>query len=761
MKRVFQEKLFFAIFSIMVSALLYALISSNGFILGNDPAVHLTKAIEIYTGARITPSEVAWYPPLYRILLATFISFANAPFLEHAVFLMKLLTVFFDWLLVSAVYLLGRRLHGPECGIMASALLLLCFPFYEINFWGGYSSLLSIILLCILFFYLPSKNTNLQRAVLIFILAFSMILTHQFTTFIATIIIGLYFLISIVAFKASIKKSLVTAILGGSVAFLIWYLPVILPHINILFHHTFISQTQYLYLVWRVTYDVFYLNFGFVLFLSFAGLVSAFLICRRNNETAFYVLLLLGFIAPLLLTQSYKVGLMLPYDRFVYYMMPCASVLASSVICLFLRFAVFYVNMVGVTLKSCLTVLPTFFLVCLLLASRFPALPDKISEATGYYSYLDASGYMASQWLLKSFPQESAVVTTEKPGIFFGLMSKKHPFMETNPLVERSALAETVLNLAFELEHPLTLYRVFEVPMPYELDQYNILIHNVWKRVVFLYPEDTRVSYVVDGVQRLKLLSDLSKRIFWEKHDAKRVLCIQYAVDENFYLTQMVEMFNGSLPVKVTWVPACSDERFKEFSVLLSLRFDPNFVFNVTYVPGLFHWENPIGKALPFMIEGRNWTTYNFSPADLPKDPFVFRDPVNGVYCALMFDHIPHLASIGILSTGQVDAFRFNYSSKITLGVAFSYRLLTFSEESFRELLREFPPQNFENFFSMETETQFYYRDYLTLIKTSKIKFVIFERGKFRDALLNSGLLHLIYSTDNYVVCKVKDSLSG
>lgn len=750
-KGILQEKTFFIVFSMSVFTLFYMLISSNGFVLGNDPSVHLTKALEMSNGARIIPSELAWYPPLYRILLAVFITFTNASRLEHAVFLMKLLTAVFDWLLVLVVYLLGRRL-SPECGFMAFALLLLCFPFYEINFWGGYSSLLSIIFLYLTLLYLPSKNMNLQHAALIFILTFSSILTHQFTTFIAILIIGPYLLISFVAFKASIKKSLITAILGVSAAFLMWYLPVILPHINVLFEHTFISQRQYLYLVWRVTYDVFYLNFGWVLFLSFAGLVVAFHMCKRNDDVALYVLLLLGFIIPLMFTQSYRVGLMLPYDRFVYYLMPCAVVLASSVICLFVRFAVFSVKMTGVTLRSCLSVLLAILLIGILLASRFPTLPDKISEATSYYSYMDASGYRASQWLLNNFPCESAVVTTEKPGIFFGLMSQKKPFMEINPLVERSAIAETVLTLAFELEHPFTLYRVFEVPMPYELDQYSVSIHNLWRRVIFLYPEDTKVSYVVDGAQHSKLLSDLSKRIFWREDCNRNALCIQYTVDEDFYLTQMIEIVNGSIPFKVTWFFACGDEHFRELSILLSLHFDLNFAFNVTYIPGILQWENPLKKALPFMVEGRNWTTYNFSPADLPEDYVVFRDPVKGVYCALKFDDVPCLASIGVLSTGQIDAFRLNYSSKIVDEFAFSYRLLTFSEESFRE----FSLQNFKDLFNVQTGIPFYSRDYVTLIKTHKVKFLAFERCRFRNELINSGLLQLVYSTDNYVICKIK-----
>ncbi|MEM0385808.1 MAG: hypothetical protein QXH64_05065, partial [Nitrososphaeria archaeon] len=694
------------------------------------------------------------YPPLYRVLLAGFIMFMNITRLEHAVFMMKLLTVTFDWLLILTVYLLGRKLYGADCGIIASSLLLFCFPLYEINFWGGYPSMLSMIYLCLIFLYLASRNWDFPHALIIFILAFSIILTHQFTTFLAVIVLGLYSLIAFVAFKASIKKSLVVAIMGAFIAFIFWYAPVILPYLDLLIYHTFFSEKQYLYLVWRVTPDVFLLNFGFILLLALIGLAFAFLICKKIGEMAFYVLLSLGFVVPLIFTQSYLTGLMLPYDRFVYYLMPTAVVFAASVICLLVRFAFFVIRKSSKIINSCLKVIPVFILIGVLFASRFPFLPDKISEAVDYYSYMDARGYAASLWLKNNYLHESAVVTTEKPGIFFGLMSNKRVFMETNPVVERAALAETILNLAYELEHPLILYRIYEVSMPYELEQFNILIHNLWKRVLFLYSEDSLLSFTLDGKRYSRLLADLDRRIFWGDYNGRKILCIQYHVNDDFYLLQTVEMSDYSFPVKITWRSVYSSGQVSNLSILLSLHFDLHFIFNCTYAPGIFHWENPLSKASSFMIEGRNWTTFDFSPADLSDDYVVFYDSVNCVYCAIKFNEPPALGSIGVLSTGQVDALRLTYnSSKVTDGLTFSYVVLVFSEESFHEVNLD----NFKDFFDAKSEFHVKFRDYLTFIIENDVKFIIFESDKFRMELLNSGLLHLIYSTDGYVICKIKN----
>ncbi len=207
-------------------------------------------------------------------------------------------------------------------------------------------------------------------------------------------------------------------------------------------------------------------------------------------------------------------NILLPYDRFLYYLMPPVVVFAAAIICLLAKFAVYSNPSMGrKNLKFYLKAFLTISLVVLLVASRFPALTDKISEAKTYYSYMDLPSYKAGLWLKTHYPNKSTVIVTEKPGLFFGLVSGKFTIMETNPTVERATVAETVLNLAYEMENPVTLYRVFEARMPYELGQYNVLIHNVWKRTSFLYDEETSLSYFENGQKFSVYLSNLERKI--------------------------------------------------------------------------------------------------------------------------------------------------------------------------------------------------------------------------------------------------------
>ncbi|MGB9854580.1 MAG: hypothetical protein ACPLRY_07250 [Candidatus Bathyarchaeales archaeon] len=746
------KKIFLTVFSALTISLFYMLISSNGLILGNDPAVHLAKAYEMLETGTVSFSEITWYPPLYRILLAEYIVFTGATNIEQALLLIKMLTVTIDWLLVFSVYLLGARLLSEECGIIASFLMLLCFPLYEINFWGGYPSLLTVAYVCLLFFYLPSKKEGPAHKLIIFLIAFSMVLTHQFATFLVSIILVLYALFLLI-FRRSFNRLLAIAIVGALAAFLLWYVPIIMPYLDVLIFHVFFRERQYLYSVKYVSLDAFLLNFGFIILFSFFGIILTFYECRKRKELDFFMLLCLGLFVPLLFTQSYLLNLMLPYDRFVYYLMPPAVVFAAAIIYLLAKFAVYHnVSLGRKNLKFYLKAGFTISLIFLLLASRFPVLTGKISEAAAYYSYMDLPGYKASLWLKTHYPSESTVIVTEKPGLFFGLFSSKFTIMETNPTVERATVAETVLNLAYEMENPITLFRVFEARMPYELDQYNVLIHNVWKRASFLYDEETSLSYFENGQKFSVNLSDLERKIFWVTENNCKKLQIQYSLKDKFELTENVEMKSDRLPATVDWVfnPLCRE--IEDLCINISIHFDLSLLFEKAYVPGMLDWESPWDKP-SFAEENGKWALVYFYPKNLTENYVAIYDLANRTFYAVKFADLPSMGSVGVLASKQIDALRLRYDfERVNRTVSFAYSVLNLSEESFQSL----SISDFEELFDLKGNFTVQFRDYLTYSEEYGIDFLVFEAKTFRSELLNARVLQLIYSNDEYVICKIR-----
>lgn len=759
MRRESRGKIFVISFSVLIASTFYMLLSSNGLILGNDPAVHLLKAYEMIETGTVSFSEITWYPPLYRILLAECIIFTGASNFESALFVMKILTVTFDWLLIFSVYLIGTRLINEDSGVIASSLMLLCFPLYEINFWGGYPSLLSIAYMYLLFLYLSPKKEGGSYKVIAFITAFSLVLTHHFATFLTITILIFYALTSFLLFRRSFTRTFIVAFLGVLAAFLLWYVPVILPYLNILITHIFFGQRAYLYLTWRVTLDVFLMSFGFIFLFAFLGVPLTFYNSREKSKLELYTLMCLSFLIPLFLSQSYFFGVLLPYDRFVYYLMPSAVIFAAILISLMVKFAASYVvNVNWKIFKNGLKAVLLISFVSLLFASRFPVLTGKVYEAIGYYSYLDPQSYDAGFWLKTAYPYEANILIAEKPGSFFEIVSGKSAIIEFSPLVQREVVAETVLNLAYEMEHPFTLLRVYEMRMPYELEQYNVLIHNVWNRAAFLFDEETVLSYTKDGKEFSAKIPDLERKILWTQEKGNRKLQIQYTSKNEFILIENVEAKNAKIPFYINWTlkPLCAE--IKNASFHLSIHFDLYRSFERAYVPEILNWESPWNK--PSYIEGdREWALVDFNPETLSENYVAFQDPTNGVFYAFQFEDHPNWGSIGVLSTKQIDALRLRYDlGDVNKEVSLTYSFAAFSEESYNVNLDEF-----DEVFNLEMGGNFtvQYRDYLTCAKEMAIQFLIFDKEKFRNEFLNSNFLQLVYSNDLYVICKVKGDNSG
>ncbi len=755
MQREKCTKIFLALLSTFTAFIFYILLSSNGVILGNDPAVHMSKAYEILELGKVSFSEIAWYPPLYRILLAEYMVFTGASDFESVLLLMKFLTIAFDWLLVFSVYLLGMRLVNKDVGIIASSLILLCFPFYEINFWGGYPSLLSIVYMCLLLFYLPTKREDFASKLIAFIFAFCLVLTHHFATFLAIAVLTFYALIIFLVFRRSLKLTFIAAGLGVLAAFILWYVPIILPYINVFISHTFFDIRAYLNLTWRVSFDVFIMSFGFIIIFTFLGILSTFYVSKRKEELEFYTLLCLSFLIPLFFSQSYLFGILLPYDRFVYYLMPPAVVFAAVVTYSVVKYAVSYVANVDWKIpKYRLKAIIIASAVILLFASRLPILTGKVCEAVDYYSYLNPQSYNAGVWLKNAYHYEAKLVVSEKPGLFFEIVSGKYAIMETSPIVQREPAAEVMLTMAYEVEHPLTLFRVYEVPMPYERDQYNVLIDDIWRRAAFLFDEETSVSYTRDGKPFSIKISDLERRIFWKIENGCKKLQIQYFLKDEFFLTESVEARNNKIPMFVSWIFAPLRNGIENLKFNLSIHFDLYRSFERAYIPGILNWESPWNK--PSFVEGnRKWALVDFNPKFLSKNYVAVYDPLNGIFYAFRFEDYPEWGSIGVLSTNQIDALRLMYSlNNADENISLSYSIVAFSEESFQKI--DF--NSFGEVFALNITNNFIvqYRDYCTCAREEGINFLVFDKEKFRNEFLNNGFLQLVYSNDRYIICKKK-----
>ena len=468
----------------------------------------------------------------------------------------------------------------------------------------------------------------------------------------------------------------------------------------------------------------------------------------------------LSFLVPFVLAESYLFGLYLPFQWFIYYLMPPMAILAAVSI----GFAAdkvsdFYLKHQKSWKKLRLRAVAVSLVVlmCLLLVFRFGTVYGKIMEGSVYYSTSDIKAYDAGVWLSNNFPDNTTVVVTEVPGFWFRLFSGKTVIAETDPIIERNLVAVSVLELAYELEHPLTLIRAYDMTKGDISDENYVSINDVWYRVSYTAGDGDSISYRVNGVDKTELkLSGFNRETVFEDESSPKKLIIRYFNDD-VSITQTILVQNDMYPISVTWTVSPISSEISNVALYVTNFFDLQFSLTEAYVPGVLDWENPWEH--PSNAVGDEWAVVNFSRSSLTDDYLGFYDATKEVAFALKFEELPEWGNVGVLGSMQIDAVRFQYNyDKIGINktASFTYQVLTFWKTDFPQMqnlsdlksLFDFRPAS-----TFEVKTSDFH-DYIT---EKDIGFIVYDKNQLDTKLIRARILELVYSNDRYVIFKVRN----
>jgi hypothetical protein len=258
--------------------------------------------------------------PGYHIFAALIISTTGMP----SFFAQSIIASLFSAFAVLAVFLVTRTIWNESVGVIASIFVTVSRFDIEMLAWGGYPNLTAMFLIPLIF-YLFLERKKMASApffVLVSILVASLVLAHSLSSAIFVCIIGLTLGVVFIfpkLFDESRKK--------------IFYrgLPIL---VGILIVSPYLTNAIPLYLNESATFagatailDTL-LNDRFVplniFFALFACILPLFLISKKyygRLSSLPVFLLVVWFLVPLLLTQSYLVGLYVDYLRFLYFLM--------------------------------------------------------------------------------------------------------------------------------------------------------------------------------------------------------------------------------------------------------------------------------------------------------------------------------------------------------------------------------------------------------------------------------------------------------
>ncbi len=373
-----------------------------------------------------------------------------------------------------------------------------------------------------------------------------------------------------------------------------------------------------------------------------------------------------------------------------------------------------------------------------------------------YYSTSDIKAYDAGTWLRNNYPDETTVVVTEVPGFWFRLYSGKTIIAETDPIIERNAIAAAVLELAYELEHPLTLVRAYDMTKGAVADENYVSINDVWYKVSYSAADGNQISYRANGVYKENVsLSNFTRESVFEDQSSPKKVTFRYFNDE-VSITQTILVQNDMYPINVAWSLSPIATEITDVALYVSTFFDLQFSFTEAYIPGLLDWQNPWENYSSF--KENEWAVVDFSRSTLTGSCLSFYDATEEVVFALNFQELPDWGNVGALANMQIDAVRFQYNfDKVDINqiASFTYQYTTFSKTSFPEMpnltdlmsLFDFKPAS-----TFELKS----RDYHKYIEDENIGFIVYDKNQLDTKIVRCKLLELVYSNDRYIIFKIK-----
>jgi hypothetical protein len=757
------EIAFITIFSVLIFAIFYTVVSMNGVVLGNDPAVHLEKAQIFLNTGKIPLANLGWTPPLYEIVLAMFISLTGATNIGQLIFLVKFLATLVDWLLFFSVYLIASKFFSKRVGMIASVLLLMCFPIYEANQFGGYTTVLALAFILLVFLYTPLAIERFGYLVVTFFVAFGVVLSHQLAAFLAVFIMPPVLIFMLIKGKGAYLKVVIALILGGGIAFFLYYFQAMIGYLDLVIEYVFFAVKTYAYQIPAASFNSFINNFGFILFFALAGMFVSYFVLKKQKKMIFYLTLMLSFFVPFFFAESYLFGFYMPFGWFIYYLTPVMAILAAvSIVFLAEKSSAFYIKNRQMFRKNWLkmTTVAIIILVSVMLVYRSDIVYGKIMEASVYYSTTDVKAYDAGVWLNANYPGNTTVVATETPGFWFQEFSGKNVIAQTDPTVQRNEIAESVLSLSYEIEQPQTLMRAYEAGGDIAEETY-ISIDQVWNRVSYFSESGDFLSYTVNGTDYKQIpLENLTKQTVFDEQSSPKKIELTYS-NEYVALTKTTVVENTSYPVNVSWTLTPLKSEIFNATLYLSTFFDLKYDFDKAQIPGLLDWVNPwdAPASIRNIHETGNialdWAVANFSGSDLKDNYLGLYDEKDAVAFAFKFNDLPDWGNIGALGNRQIDAVRFQYQFNdlnVNQSDSRSYQVLTMSKNTFPTL----QPDALQGLFNLKTaEFTVSARDYTDYIKENNIGFIVYDRNHLDTKMIHSKLLQLIYSNDRYVIFKI------
>jgi len=735
--------------------------STDGILPGNDPAVHLGKAKMIVMDKRVSYSEVAWYPPLFHTIVAMLQIFAGTLDAIAAAFILKMLIATLNVLILLSTYLLSRKLFGRGVAVASAVFTILSVPLFEMIFWGGYANFLGLAYIAFIF-YIMNKNFRVPvKILLLFLGTFTLVLSHQLSTFVFVLMFVPAFLVSTIGSK---RKTLVflAVIVGGGLALLAWYARMLIEYADIIIEHVFFAMEENIYQIPLVGFDALIKNLWISLFLALAGIPLTFILVKKKKALKSSMLIIFWLAVPFLLSQLFVFGIYLPYNRFIYFFATPIAILAGVTVYSTAKLLVFIESKVipKITKKSNILNAAKIFtvvmlVVYLLFVQAFVFL-QRVETYPQFYERASIPSYNSGLWVKQHSVPDGKVVTTRSPGSWFYIFSDHVTIQETDPLYSRNAVAEAVLYSFYEMENSLTLTREFDPVSPSAGQSVYVSVHNIWTEVLSIPNKDVKFIYVDPLGEWVAIpLSETVENIYWTQNSSDEAQLVSEYTHELFTVEKVVTFSSNSSVINVEWRIE-AHKKLASTKLAVTNYLEPTLDFKEALVPGVLEWQNPWDNA-SYVNENGEWGVIEESFDIVDGNLVAMLDAQNGSLAAFEFDDRPDWFILGALGDRFIDALTVRYElddldEGETREISFSVLVYAFEFEEVERWTETALKQQFDS----ETNLPVQQRDFPTYIEEYNIKFVVVDTQKVLSNNNATPALDRVYDNGRSVVYATK-----
>jgi hypothetical protein len=516
------------------------------------------------------------------------------------------------------------------------------------------------------------------------------------------------------------------------------------------------------------SFQSFLLYFGFIQFLAIGGIGISYFLLKQQKKTVLFVTLMLSLFVPLFFAESYLFGFLLPFEWFIYYLMPPIVILAAvCVVFIAEKLPVYFTKNRHFLRKKWLRI-ATFSLILLfgcpiIFLHMENAYRDVMYDAA-YNSNADINAYDAAVWLNQSYPDAATVVATRNPGDWFTIFSGNHVISETYDWEGTNSIAESVLNLNYEIQGPQTLVKEYETNH-YITDEYYVSLNQVWYRASFSSLDADFISFRQNNVNYSFVLSDLRRTISFDNQSNPKEIELKY-FNTQVALTQTILVQNDSYPINVSWSISALKDSISNVTLYLTTYFDLQFHFDKAQIPQVMNWVNPWDMPSK-NTNGNEWATVNFTSSDMGNHYFGLFDQQKQTAFAFNFSNLPEWLNIGALANHQIDAVRYQYDFNqidINQTVMRQYQVLTLTKNSYPTLQLDELQKLFNLESSQFTISIHNYKEY---ISENNIGFIVYDKNQIDDQtslplgssflpqITQCQFLELVYSNSRYEIFKI------